>query len=401
MGFLRRLLGRPGEDENGDAGLLAPRVEPRATVTAPDVTAKPEPVIISSPMPEPAPVPVAVPTPTFTSHTYATEPVAPVSANPDRVQPDDPTDHTAPPASAWSESVGPAPEAVGAPEPVSIAEHASDAEVDPPAEMDAPGGDAALPDGSPDLDGAQAVATGVPCPSCAVILDPPPERTRRCPYCREQIVVRRVDGRAVYLTEAALPVFEQERQRIVDTETWTEQRQRWLRLAGNVRAPAARRTRLAGAPLTAAVVQASRTLYLSGADLAVRAARNEKRWQDVARIRREQSAALWAEAGGKVPPPPEVTDLHEEAMLAELRSMTRSSREAELISARCCKTCRADDGKAFRINAELKVPRLPHTGCPKGICKCEWWPTMSDPNPKARRRATTPEWSSRNTARQN
>ncbi len=35
------------------------------------------------------------------------------------------------------------------------------------------------------------------CPSCAVILDPPPSRDRRCPRCRQKIVVRHVEGRLV------------------------------------------------------------------------------------------------------------------------------------------------------------------------------------------------------------
>ena len=357
MGFLKRLLGRPGGDEDQDAGLLtgAHGGSDGPPVPGPG-PAKHVPIIIGGPVSEPATEPPEV----FTSRTYATEPDFGAAAGLDDVA-DTVSDME-------SASVDESPDTGETP----LAEGLLD-DVEGPAATDQ------WSDPDP--------LAGVRCPSCASLLDPPPERTRRCPYCREQIVVRRVDGRAVYLTEAALPVFEQERQRILDAQTWTEQRQRWLRLAANVRAPAARRARLAAAPLTAAVVQSTRTLYLNGADLAVRAARNEKRWQDVARIRREQAAALWAEAGGKVPPPTEVVDLHEEGMLAELRSMTRSSRDAELVSARCCKTCRADDGKAFRITAELKSPRLPHSGCPKGICKCEWWPTMSDPNPKSRRRA--------------
>ena len=338
MGFLRRLLGRPGEDERGeaDASLLA---DPLAAPSAP---------VIIRQTPDPLPERLTE------GDAYSSEPATDADPGSARQPSDDvePMDTDTPDADAQD---------AGTP----------DDDV------------AALPEPLPVM---QPVSSDVRCPSCAVALDPPPERTRRCPYCREQVIVRRVDGRPVYLTEAALAVFERERQRTADEIAWTAHRQHWLKLAGNVRVPAVRRARLAAAPLTAAAVDASRSLYLSGVELAVRSARNEKRWQDVARMRREQAAALWTEAGSKVPPPAEVVDLHEEGMLAELRSMTRSSRDAELVSAGCCKTCRADDGKAFRIAAELKVPRLPHAGCPKGICKCEWWPTMSDPTPKVRRR---------------
>ena len=49
------------------------------------------------------------------------------------------------------------------------------------------------------------VAASTPyCPYCALLLDPPPESSRRCPRCRERIIVKRVDGRAIYLTEAAV-----------------------------------------------------------------------------------------------------------------------------------------------------------------------------------------------------
>ena len=39
------------------------------------------------------------------------------------------------------------------------------------------------------------------CPSCGVALDPPPTHSRRCPECRERIVVRHRAGSVVYLTE--------------------------------------------------------------------------------------------------------------------------------------------------------------------------------------------------------
>ena len=227
------------------------------------------------------------------------------------------------------------------------------------------------------------------CPSCAFLLDPPPSRNRLCPRCRQPIVVRRKDGRLVLLTEAAVGVFEAERQREVDERTWTADRARWLALAKNVKAPVARRTKLAQAPLSAAVVDASRDLYLATAERAVRNARRDKKWGDIGTLRRVQAAALYQDAGSPVPPPEEVMALHREGMSAVLRSLSAVAQNAEVVGAECCKACRADDGTVVRIATELRAPRLPHAGCPRGICACDWWVAVVERKPSRRRRPAT------------
>ena len=232
-------------------------------------------------------------------------------------------------------------------------------------------------------------ATALACPSCAVLLDPPPVRNRLCPRCRQPIVVRRVDGRLALLSEAAVKVFEAERQRAADERTWTAARQRWLRLASNVKASPARRAKIAAAPLSADVVRASRTLYLSTAERAVKAARHEKRWGDVGGIRREEAEALYQEAGSPVPPPDEIAELHREGMTAVLRSLLLLTKDVELVSTRCCPACRADDGKTFRIASEVRTARLPHAGCPRGLCGCDWWPATVQPRKRRRRAPAT------------
>ncbi len=231
-------------------------------------------------------------------------------------------------------------------------------------------------------------ALKVACPNCGVVLDPPPDHTRLCPRCRRRIVVRHSEGRAIYLTEAAVEVFEAERQHDVDERTWSRARRDWLQLARLVGAPADRRERLARAPLTAAAVESAQRLYLVAVERAARAARREKRWDDVARIRRRQAAALFEAAGGKPPPADDVLVLHREAMAATLRALALVSREAELVGASCCPTCRADNERIFRIVDELRTPRLPHAGCPRGLCDCDWWPTMHNPARKRRRRVS-------------
>jgi hypothetical protein len=235
-----------------------------------------------------------------------------------------------------------------------------------------------------------ALVATVACPYCAVLLEPPPERTRLCPRCRRRIVVRHVEGRAVYLTEAAVEVFEGERRNEVERETWTRERRHWLDLARLAGVPPDRRRRLAGAALTAATVQQSRTLYLAAAERAVRAARRDKHWDDVARIRSRQAAALYQEAGGNPPPQDEIVALYREGVAATLRAIAPVARDAELVGASCCPACRADNEDVFRIADELRVPRLPHPGCPRGLCACDYWPALPDPAKKRRRRRVSP-----------
>jgi hypothetical protein len=75
------------------------------------------------------------------------------------------------------------------------------------------------------------------CPYCALPLPTAPVSSQRCPRCRQRFIVKRVDGRAIYLTEAAVPVFVAERRRVAASARLTRERDRWLRLAAAAGAP--------------------------------------------------------------------------------------------------------------------------------------------------------------------
>jgi hypothetical protein len=187
----------------------------------------------------------------------------------------------------------------------------------------------------------------------------------------------------VLLTKEALAVFEAQRERETNERAWTGERRRWLAMANGVSAPENRVARLASAPLSEAVVAASKDLYLVAAERAVRTARRDKRWEEVARIRREQAAAMYRASGSAMPPPDEVVMLHRAWSAAALRSLAGFGNQVELVAVGCCAVCERDNGRAFRITAELRAQRLPHEGCPKGLCPCDWWPL---PGAKARAR---------------
>lgn len=225
------------------------------------------------------------------------------------------------------------------------------------------------------------------CPYCAMPLVPTPIRSRACPHCRKPMAVRRLGGRIVLLAEDAVDIFDAQQQKERDEARWTTESRRWLALAAMIGASEVRRARLAAAPPSAGIVDECRSLYLTTADAAVRTARREKRWTAVSRIGRAQAANLYEVAGRPVPPPPDVLELHRSALLAELRGLKARSKMAELVGSGCCAACRRDEGRSFPIAAELKTPRLPHDGCPKGLCACDWWIATAPPvKPRRRRR---------------
>ncbi len=216
------------------------------------------------------------------------------------------------------------------------------------------------------------VMAAASCPYCALLLQPPPTASKRCARCRQRIVVKRVDGRLAYLTEAAIAVFEAERHKDAASGRLARERERWLKLASSAGAPAGSVRRLGAAHVAEEAVEAARTLYMTTVERSFQAARRERRWEDAARTRRDQATTLHRLAGSPKPPPDDVIALHREGVAAQLRGLGEIGHEAELVGSSCCDACRAASGDTFSIVKELKVPRLPHEGCPKGLCGCTW-----------------------------
>ena len=210
------------------------------------------------------------------------------------------------------------------------------------------------------------------CPYCALLLDPAPASSRRCPRCRQRIMVKRINGRTVYLTEAALDVFEEERRRSRGHAQLTRDRDRWLLLAAKAGAPAQRVERLAATRLSEDLVLAARRLYSTTVNQSFAAAKRSHDWEAMARIRRRDATDQYRIAGSPMPPPADIVALYREGVASELRGIAEISRDAELTSASCCDACRRDDRSIVRISKELRDPLLPHAGCPKGLCRCRW-----------------------------
>ena len=163
--------------------------------------------------------------------------------------------------------------------------------------------------------------------------------------------MRRVDGVTVYLTESAAAVLEAERHREADVKLWTAARRHWIGLALSVRAPVDLCRKIAAMP-----------------------------------IRQIEADELYDDAGSPLPPPADIVAVYREAKAAVLHSLAAHSTVAELAAGTCCRACRADEGGLFKIAGELRKPRLPHDGCPRGLCGCDWFVAVPETKPARRRR---------------
>ena len=200
------------------------------------------------------------------------------------------------------------------------------------------------------------------------------------------MIVRRVDGVTVYLTESAAAVLEAERHREADVKLWTAARRHWIGLALSVRAPVDLCRKIAAMPISDRAVEAARAVYRTACDQAVRDAREAGQWVRVSRIRQTEADELYDDAGSPLPPPADIVAVYREAKAAVLHSLAAHSTVAELAAGTCCRACRADEGGLFRIAAELRKPRLPHDGCPRGLCGCDWFVAVPETKPARRRR---------------
>jgi len=227
----------------------------------------------------------------------------------------------------------------------------------------------------------------VPCPYCSVLIDPPP-RTRRCPSCHQQVIVRHVDGATVYLTASAAAVLEAERRREADVRLWTDARRHWITLAVSVHAPVDLCKKIAAMPISERAVEAARAVYRTASDQAVRDARETGHWVRVARIREIEADELYRDAGSPKPPPPDILAIYRESKTAVLHSLAVHGTVAELAAGTCCAACRAEEGVLVKIAAEVHKSRLPHAGCPRGLCGCDWSVAVPEAKSPRRRKRT-------------
>ena len=162
------------------------------------------------------------------------------------------------------------------------------------------------------------------CPYCAQLLVPAPTTHKRCTRCKQRVIVRRVDDRVAFLTEAAVAVFEAERRRVAESRHWVGPRNHWIRLAEAADAPADRVAKVMDMLATPESTFAARSVYFAAVDRAVKTARAEHDWPLAVRLRRTQAVAVLKAAGSPRPLPDDVVELHRDAAAIELRGIQES-----------------------------------------------------------------------------
>ena len=211
------------------------------------------------------------------------------------------------------------------------------------------------------------------CPYCAQLLVPAPTTHKRCPRCRQRVMVRRVDDRVAFLTEAVGRGLRggaaaRRREPALDRAP-----QPWIRLAEAADAPAGQgregqrelatpESRLRRAirvlrrrrPRREGRRAPSTTGRLPSASGAPRRSPCSKagRLADPAAGRRGRAAP--GRGGDRAARDPGA------------RQGGRARRRAVLPAVR------RRPGHIYRINAELHEARLPHADCPSGLCACRW-----------------------------
>ena len=173
------------------------------------------------------------------------------------------------------------------------------------------------------------------CPYCGAVLDPAPQRNRKCPHCGERIVVRtrRSDRAKLLLTEES--DFRRVEREL--TEKWGY------------------------AP--------PRDVFWGLASEAAMAAMRTGDEHQLSMVYWQQARLLFEEGR-------EHLQIQREAEKATLHRYAKQGIGHVEIQAGECGVCRADDGRRFSVSDALEKLPIPKEQCENGWCKCMWLPVV-------------------------
>ncbi len=207
----------------------------------------------------------------------------------------------------------------------------------------------------------------VACPHCGTVLDTPPKSSRKCPACRDKIVVRtrRSDGAKLYLTENDAKVYDGERK----ADAF---RNKALRAAANI-----------GMDEKAFERKEKELLARSSG------------WSP--------GDVFWALAGEKAKEQALAGDLHGLSMTyfhqalwlydegrpyARLKVESEKARAQSYANGGCqelqvsggagCDNCKPFDGRVYPVEEAVKEWPVPSEECTNGWCLCMWNPVVRD-----------------------
>ena len=207
----------------------------------------------------------------------------------------------------------------------------------------------------------------VACPYCGVVLDTPPKGSRKCPACRDKIVVRtrRSDGAKQYLTEHDAKVFDAERKADVF-------RNKAIRAADMIGMDKATFERTEKELLAKSPGNGPGDVFWTLANKQVANQMRSGNWHGLSMTYFQQ--ALWLHNEGR----PYVR-LKVEAEKARAQSYTGLDRqELEVDASHCCPNCSKFNGRIYPIEQALREWPVPVQECTNGWCLCTWLPVVPD-----------------------
>ncbi len=208
----------------------------------------------------------------------------------------------------------------------------------------------------------------VGCPYCGTIINPPPARSRKCPHCRERIVVRtrRSDGVKLLLTEAAGKEFDKQRKAEVA-------RNEGIRRSQNIGASIEDFERTEKELTGKWGFAPPRDVFWALANEAVLDAAKKGTAHHLSMVYWEMARLLYDEGNPRHP--------HIEMARRASRASIQAYAERGIgggkveVLATCCQVCDVDNGREYTIAQAIEVLPIPHEACENnGWCRCTWLP---------------------------
>jgi hypothetical protein len=202
------------------------------------------------------------------------------------------------------------------------------------------------------------------CPHCGVILDPPPPRNRKCPSCRDKIIVRtrRSDSAKLYLTEADAKVFDRERK----AEAF---RNKALRAAAAIGMDQTAFERTEKELLAKSPGYGPGDVFWALANKQVANHMRSGNWHGLSMTYSRQ--ARWLCDEGRP-----YARLKTEAEKAYAQSYAVDGYQELEVMATCCPNCDQFNGRKYPIGQAIN--EWPVEGCTNDWCACSWLGVVPD-----------------------
>jgi hypothetical protein len=217
---------------------------------------------------------------------------------------------------------------------------------------------------------AAAGPVAVACPHCGVVLDPPPRGSRKCPDCRESIVVRTdpVTKEKLMLTSTDADEYDRAKQRDRDRRKVLRQLGGSFGVDDYDQIEAELRVKFGGAE-----PEPGDVFWSIACNLQLSQEANGM-WEEAAGTWRKMANHLQDEGRD---PTTALTKAFENILRyhAELTAPGSPSTADPFLDIRThpdCEPCSVDEGRRVGVAEARQIMPLPHAGCADGFCRCSY-----------------------------